>query len=517
MPRDGSGTYSVPNTFLPNTVMSATAVNANFTDAGSEITASLARDGQSSMSGQFKAWEGSATASVLPGIAFGLDVNTGFRLASADEMRWVTGGADRFYIDSVGKAFQLGALEVQGTASLSSAVVIATSSSALLTLRRAETASPGSGRAVEQYESGTGGGATAQLQVQSDVTNAVSTLRWVVNSVSVFETTSALFTHDLDTAIGSNIRFDTDGYLDLTEITAPAAPSSGIARVYCVDSAGVTSVAFKSSDGTVTTFGRGADRQQFDSSDTWVKPSKGTVAFVQAWGAGASGGRGGAGDGGGGGGGGAYVEKLFALASLSASVSVTIGSGGSAQGSDNTDGNGGGNTTFGAYITSYGGGAGNGDAAGDNGGGGGGGLSSAGSAASGATGGTGGGPAGTIGGVSTAAANNANPFGGGGGGSADNAGGGGLWGGGGGGAGSDLDDEGAGGFSVFGGGGGGGASDTGTGGTGGTAVIYGGNGGAGGNDSNAGTAGTAPGGGGGGSESANSGAGAAGRCIITVW
>ncbi len=111
MARNGSGTYSVPNTFTPNTVMSATAVNANFTDAGNELTNSLARDGQSSMTGQLKVIDGTTGA---PGIAFGSDTNTGFRRASADEMRWVGGGSDRMYIDSVGKAWMLGALDVVG-------------------------------------------------------------------------------------------------------------------------------------------------------------------------------------------------------------------------------------------------------------------------------------------------------------------------------------------------------------------------------------------------------------------
>lgn len=515
MPRDGFGTYSVPNTFLPNTVMSATAVNANFTDAGSEITGSLARDGQSSMIGQFKAWDGTATASVLPGIAFGLDVNTGFRRASDDEMRWVTGGVDRFYIDSVGKAYQLGALEVQGTASLSSAVVIATTSASLLTLRRTENDT--TARTVEQYESGSGAGAKSDLQVVGGGSNNVATMRWRVNSTAVFETTQSLFTHDVDTAIGSNIRFDTDGYVDLTEITAPSSPGANIARLYCVDQSSATRLAFKDSSGNITTFGQLTDRQQFDSSGTWTKPATGTVALIQAWGAGASGGRGGAAHGGGGGGGGAYIERLIALASLSASVTITVGAGGTAQTSDDTDGNAGGDTTFGSYLSAYGGGAGGGDNAGDNAGGGGGGLTSAGSAGSTTTGGTGGGPVGSIGGVSTAAANNSNPFGGGGGGSANNGGGGGLYGGGGGGAGDTAVTGLAGGFSVFGGGGGGGGCGATAGGAGGTAVVYGGNGGAGGFDANAGTAGTAPGGGGGGSESGNSGAGAAGRVVITVW
>lgn len=118
MPRS-SGTYSVPNTFLPSTTMSATAVNANFTDAGAELTNSMARDGQSAMTGQLKLDDGNAAA---PGFAFASDTNTGFRRASADEMRWVGGGSDRFYIDSVGKAWHLGAMDIAGALNLQGAL-----------------------------------------------------------------------------------------------------------------------------------------------------------------------------------------------------------------------------------------------------------------------------------------------------------------------------------------------------------------------------------------------------------
>jgi hypothetical protein len=110
---------AILNSFTPNTVMSATAVNANFSDCGTEITGSLARDGQSSMSGQMKVIDGSAGA---PGIAFGNDTNTGFRRASADEMRWVAGGVDRFFVDSAGKAWQLGAMDVAGALNLQGAL-----------------------------------------------------------------------------------------------------------------------------------------------------------------------------------------------------------------------------------------------------------------------------------------------------------------------------------------------------------------------------------------------------------
>jgi hypothetical protein len=517
MARDGFGTYSVPNTFLPNTVMSATAVNQNFTDAGTEITNSLARDGQSSMSGQFKAIDGTATstASAVPGIAFGNDPDTGFRRASSDEMRWMTGGVDRFYIDSVGKAYQLGALEVVGTVTMGGPVVIATSSASLLNLRRTENDT--TARTIEQYQSGSGAGAKGDVQIVGGGSNNVATMRWRVNSIAVFEMTQSLFTHSVDVAIGSNIDIDADGFIDLAEITAPSSPGANVGRVYAVDSAGVTRVALKDSGGNITLFGQVGNRQQFDSSDTWTRPPSGTVALIQAWGGGASGGAGGTGDGGGGGGGGAYSERYIALASLSASVAVTIGAGGTGQATDDTDGNAGGDTTFGAYLSAFGGGAGSGDNAGDNGGGGGGGLTSAGSTGAAAVGGAGGGPAGNIGSTNTAAAGNSNPFGGGGGSSGTNPAGGGLFGGGGGGFGSGTNTETAGGFSVFGGGGGGGGADTGTGGAGGTAIVHGGNGGAGATGAGAGTAGTAPGGGGGGSETGTSGAGAAGRVVITVW
>ena len=263
-----------------------------------------------------------------------------------------------------------------------------------------------------------------------------------------------------------------------------------------------------------------ADRQEFNGSGTWNKPAVGTVAFIQCWGGGGSGGRAGAGDGGGGGAGGAYAERWMALSALGSSETVTIGAGGAAQTVDNTNGNVGGNTTFGSvHVAAGGGGAGSGTAA-DNGGGGGGGPGqNGGSSAAGASGGPGASPAGTIGGVNTSSANNSNPFGGAGGGSGGatgSPGGHGIWGGGGGGAGDDVASPGVGGISICGGGGGGGGADSTAGAAGGLGLIYGGNGGAGAIDAVNATAGTAPGGGGGGSETGNSGAGAAGRIVVTV-
>ena len=55
MPRNGAGVFAVLNPILVGALRSSSAVNADFVDAGDEITGSLPLDGQAGMTGQFKA------------------------------------------------------------------------------------------------------------------------------------------------------------------------------------------------------------------------------------------------------------------------------------------------------------------------------------------------------------------------------------------------------------------------------------------------------------------------------
>lgn len=254
------------------------------------------------------------------------------------------------------------------------------------------------------------------------------------------------------------------------------------------DSSGRAKVAEPSADSDIATkkfvldnTASPLDVQTFNSSGTWTKPSRGTLALIEVWGGGGGGGRGGGYDPyyrGGGGGGGAYNRVIVPLSSLGSTETVTVGAGGAGRTGGAGAGGTGGNSSFGSLLTAYGGGGGGGSNNADSKGGGGGGIWGAGSSS-----GTGGAPSldGFGGGVGSTTSGYDSIFGGGGGGS-----------------------SGAGGRSEYGGGGG---SCSGSGGT----SKFGGAGGT------NGGAGSAPGGGGGGKINGNAGNGAAGRVKVTVW
>ena len=138
--------------------------------------------------------------------------------------------------------------------------------------------------------------------------------------------------------------------------------------------------------------------QVFSTSGTWTKPSgspQSTKVICTGGGGGGGGGAvepsGTAAGGGGGGGGGSTLSILIATSSLPSTVSVTVGAGGAgglARTSTNTGGYGtnGGNSSFGTYLTAFGGGGAAGGQSGSNtiGGGGGGILGAANGTAAGA-------------------------------------------------------------------------------------------------------------------------------------
>lgn len=87
--RNGSGTYSVPNSFTAGSTITASDFNENFTDIANELTNSLAADGQTSMTGPLKGYSGTASA---PGYTFSADTNSGMYRIGADNIGLSVGG-----------------------------------------------------------------------------------------------------------------------------------------------------------------------------------------------------------------------------------------------------------------------------------------------------------------------------------------------------------------------------------------------------------------------------------------
>lgn len=209
------------------------------------------------------------------------------------------------------------------------------------------------------------------------------------------------------------------------------------------------------------------DYQEFTSSGTWTKPAGVNFVYVEAIGGGGSGARNNASSQTGGGGGGLFVSRLLRASDVGATETVTVGAGGLARGTPNQDGLAGGDSTFGAHVTAYGGGPGTTNTATS-------------------------GLAGNLFGItSPTAAEASNYFAG---------------------QGSTSDTV-VGGSTVFGGAGGGAWDSVAVAGSNGGTSLYGGNGG---NGGSTGTAGAVPGGGGGAGNN-TSGAGGAGRVRVWTW
>jgi hypothetical protein len=115
MPRNGSGTYSLPvGPFTPGTVISSSDVNSDFSDIATALTGSLAADGQTQLTGQLKGSSGTTPPFSIAG-----DTNTGFGASAADQPYMMAGGTQVIVCTTAGAS-------VTGTLTTSSALTVTT-------------------------------------------------------------------------------------------------------------------------------------------------------------------------------------------------------------------------------------------------------------------------------------------------------------------------------------------------------------------------------------------------------
>lgn len=99
MARNGSGTYAKINTFSDGATITAAGHNQNWDDLVTEMTNSVAADGQTSMTGPLKASNGSAAS---PSVTFASDTNTGVYRIGADNLGISVGGTKIVDVASTG-------------------------------------------------------------------------------------------------------------------------------------------------------------------------------------------------------------------------------------------------------------------------------------------------------------------------------------------------------------------------------------------------------------------------------
>lgn len=122
MARNGSGTMTIPNTLVSGTTITASDHNENYSDIATEITNSVAADGQTPMTGPFKASSGTAAA---PSITFSSDTDSGFYRIGSNNVGAAVAGSKVLDIASTG-------LSITGTLTSSGAIVPSASDGAAL-------------------------------------------------------------------------------------------------------------------------------------------------------------------------------------------------------------------------------------------------------------------------------------------------------------------------------------------------------------------------------------------------
>jgi hypothetical protein len=122
MPYNGSGVFSIPNSFTPSTTILSSEVNANFADIAAGLGSVLTRDNQAPMTDVLRIADGTEA---LPGLMFADDPNTGLWRSDADEFNAVTGGAAAMMWDVAQKTWALGEFDAAGAANFQAAVAMA--------------------------------------------------------------------------------------------------------------------------------------------------------------------------------------------------------------------------------------------------------------------------------------------------------------------------------------------------------------------------------------------------------
>lgn len=106
MPRNGSGTYSLPagNPVVSGTTIESSWANTTLSDIGTAMTDSLSRSGQGGMTAAFRAADGTSS---VPGIAWSNETGSGFYRAGSNDVRFVIATTEAYKVTGTTVTFSL--------------------------------------------------------------------------------------------------------------------------------------------------------------------------------------------------------------------------------------------------------------------------------------------------------------------------------------------------------------------------------------------------------------------------
>lgn len=259
MPRNSSGTYTLPESaFVPGTTIQSAAVNSDFSDIATALTQSLATTGVSTMTGPIKAASGTAAA---PGYAFGSDADTGFYLIAAGQLGITIAGTNVATVTASGFTFTtltvttLTATTLAWTTATGATLALSSTSTPLVITRTENDTSEHTALAIG---SGSGAGNNYNLRIVGDGSNAVATYREYIGTTQINDVSASVSRSLINLGVGVAVSVNTSGWVDMTEITAPATAASNSVRLYAVDNgSGVSRLAYKDDAGNAFTLGAG--------------------------------------------------------------------------------------------------------------------------------------------------------------------------------------------------------------------------------------------------------------------
>lgn len=251
MPRNSSGTYTLPEAaFVAGTTIQSAPVNFDLSDIATALTQSVATTGVSSMTGPIKAASGSVTA---PSITFGTALGTGFYLAGANQIGWTSNGVQAATFNSnlstnwAGAASFASTLAVTGAFSVIGAATftVLTAASTVTPIISQITTNNTSEHTLIGLVLGSGAGNVGSIRAVGTGANDVTTLRTYIGTTLLVNDTITAHSPKKNISLDAGITvIATAGYVELTEISDPAAPAADKLRIYTKDDGAGTTRAY---------------------------------------------------------------------------------------------------------------------------------------------------------------------------------------------------------------------------------------------------------------------------------